>query len=185
MSGFMIAFLAVLLAGFGARDQLTLASLSRAQGQSPALLVVAVVISCATAAFAAWASILIAPLMVSNARLMMVALVLGLAGLECWLQTPPRAAQEPTRSLAALAIVLASQQMTDSARFLIFAIAIAVNAPVPAGLGGAVGGIALLGAAWAAPEHFVWRKLRKVRRWLSVPLLLLAVYLGLTAAGLL
>jgi hypothetical protein len=161
-----------------------LASLARGQGQRPALLVVAVLLSCATAALAAWASLLIAPMMVTNARLMMVALALGLAALECWLQTPPRAAHEPTRSLAALGIVLASQQLTDAARFLIFAIAIAVSAPFPAGLGGAVGGIVLLAAAWAVPEYFVWRSLRKVRRWISVPLLMLAIYQGLKAVGL-
>jgi Ca2+/H+ antiporter, TMEM165/GDT1 family len=183
MSGFMLAFIAVLFSGIGARDQLTLASLARVQGQRPALLVVAVVLSAATAAFAGWASVLIAPMMTSNARLMMAALALGLAGIECLIQSPPRQAKEPTRSIAALGTVMASQQLTDAARFLVFAIAIAVSAPTPAAVGGAAGGIVLLGAAWSVPEFFTWQRLRKVRRIIGGLLLVLAIYTGLTAAN--
>lgn len=48
MTGFLFAFLACLIAGIGARDQLTVAALAVRQGQRPLLLVVAVLVSIAT-----------------------------------------------------------------------------------------------------------------------------------------
>jgi Ca2+/H+ antiporter, TMEM165/GDT1 family len=183
MSAFILTFLAVLLSGLGARDQLTLAGLARVQGGRPALLVVAVLLSMVTAAFAGWAATQIAPLMAANARLLMAALALGFAGIECLLLPPSRTAREPTRSVAALAIVMAAHQLTDAARFLIFAVGLAVNAPFAAAAGGAVGGMLLLGAAWAAPEYFTWQKLRKSRRAIGAGLLIPALYLGLRAMG--
>ena len=145
-------------------------------GQRPALLVLAVALTAASAAFAAWLSIAVAPLLNSGARMLFAAMALGLGGMESLLLSPGRKPEEPTRSLAATAIVLAAHQATDAARFLIFALAVATGAPVPAGMGGALGGAIMLGAAWAAPELFDWRRLRPVRRTIGVILLLVAGY---------
>lgn len=183
MTGLFLALLATLLAGVGARDQMTMAQLGRAQGARPGVLVIALALGFATAAFAAWASQAIAPMLNSNARLFLAALALGFAGAESLVLAPGRKPDEPTRSLAAFAVVMAAHQLTDAARFLIFAIALAANAPLPAALGGAAGSALLLGAAWAAPEGFTWQRLRLLRRTIGAALLLLAVVLGLRAVG--
>lgn len=183
MTGFYFTLLAVLLAGLAARDQLTVAGLTLRQGARPGVLVTGIVISFATGAAAAWAGSLIAPLLPSNARLFLAALALGFAGGESLLFSPGRNPEEPTLSLGALALVLVAHQLTDAARFLVFAIAVATNAPIPAGLGGAIGGAALLAAAWLAPELVTLPLLRRLRRVVGVVLLVVALFLGLRAIG--
>ena len=179
MSGFYFTLLAVLLAGRAARDQLTVAELTARQGARPGVLVTGLAISIATGVAAAWAGSLIAPMLPSNARLFLAALALAFAGGESLLLSPGRSPDEPTRSLGALAIVLLSRQLTDAARFLVFAMAVATNAPVPAALGGALGGAVLLAAAWFAPAFVMQPVLRKLRRFVGAALLLLALFLGL------
>ena len=179
----MLAFIGVLLAGIGARDQLAVAGLARSQGSRPSVLIVGLAISMVTALFAGWAASMVAPTLNSDARLFLAALALGFAGLEALLLRPARAAAEPTHSIGALAIVLASQQLTDAARFLIFGIALAANAPLPSAIGGAAGGMVLLGCAWAVPELFTWRLLRRPRRAIGGGLLMLSAWLGLRALG--
>ena len=181
----MLTFIAVLLAGTGARDQLAVAALARSQGSRPGVLLTGFGVSAATAAFAGWAASLVAPTLNSDARLFLAALALGFAGLEALLLRPARQAAEPTDSIGALTIVLAAQQLTDAARFLIFGIALAVNAPLPSAIGGAAGGMVLLGCAWAVPEIFTWRLLRRPRRVIGAALLILAGWLSLQALGIL
>lgn len=183
MSGFYFALLAVILAGLGARDQVTIAGLSLRQGQRPGILIVGLFVSAATAALAAWGAALVAPLLAPPARLFMAAAALGLAGGESLLFAPRGKPDEPTHSLGALAIVLLAYQITDAARFLVFAIAVATNAPMPAGLAGAVGGAVLLGAAWAVPEVAGHPRVRLIRRCLGVGMFLLAIWIGLSATG--
>lgn len=177
----MLAFIAVLLAGTGARDQLAVAALARSQGSRPAVLIVGLAISMVTALLAGWAAAMLAPALNSDARLFLAALALGFAGLEALLLRPARQAVEPTRSIGALTIMLASQQLTDAARFLIFGIALAVNAPLPSAIGGAAGGMVLLGCAWAVPKPFTWQLLRRPRRAIGSGLVLLSIWLGLRA----
>jgi hypothetical protein len=183
MTGFYFTLLAVLLAGMAARDQLAVAGLTLRQGARPGVLATGIVISIATGAAAAWAGSLAAPLLPSNARLFLAALALGFAGGESLLFSPGRNPEEPTLSLGALALVLIARQLTDAARFLVFAIAVATNAPIPAGLGGMIGGVALLTAAWLAPEWVTLPLLRRLRRMVGAVLLLVALYLGLRAIG--
>jgi Ca2+/H+ antiporter, TMEM165/GDT1 family len=159
VNGLILALLAVLLAGLGARDQITLARLTLAQGPRPATLVLAIALACATSALAAWLSLTLAPMLNANARLFFAALALAFAGGESLLLSPGRKPEEPTRSLAALATA----------------------APVPAALGGAIGGAILLALAWAAPERFAWPRLRLPRPLIGAGLLLLALYLGIEA----
>ena len=183
MSAFLFAFIAVLLSGIGARDQITVASLTRCNGPNIGLLVIACLASCATAAAAAWAGSTLAPTMTPNARNFLAALALGWAGLESLFISPGRKLQEPTRSLGAAGIVLLAHQVTDAARFLVFAMAIAFNAPLSAALGGAAGGAAMLSAAWAAPEYFEWNALRWPRRGFGLVMLIVAIVIGGKASG--
>lgn len=183
MSGFFFAFLAVALASIGARDQITLARLVNRNGPNTALLVLACLCACAASAFAAWAGSTIAPGMTPNARSFLAALALGWAGAESLLLTPGRKPEEPTRSLGAASVVLLAHQLTDAARFLIFALAVAFNAPPAAGLGGATASVAMLATAFALPEYCEWQTLRWPRRAVGMVLVAAALWLGLGAMG--
>ena len=90
---------------------------------------------------------------------------------------------EPTHSLGATAIVLLAHQLTDAARFLVFAIAVATAAPIPAGLGGAVGGSATVAAGWLFAAELGRFRLGLVRRIIGAILLALAAWLALRALG--
>jgi hypothetical protein len=183
MIGFYFTFLAVLFAGIGARDQAAVAALTRRQGARPGVLLVGIAVCFGTAAFAGWAAQAFSPLLSPNARLFFAALALLLAGGESLLLSPGRGPQEPTLSLGALAIVLVAHQATDAARFLIFAIAVAANAPVLAAIGGAAASVAMLSAGWLAPELATDPRLRKVRRGVGVLLLLVGAFVALRALG--
>ncbi len=183
MSGLIFALLATLLAGIGARDQLTVAGIAARQGQRPGLLVVALATSIATAGAAAYGGALLAPMMGGNARLMFAALALAFAGVEMLILAARKMPDEPTQSLGATAIVLAAHQLTDAARFLIFAIAVATRAPISAGLGGAFGGVCIVVAGWLAAESLPVRKLSIIRRSVGAALLVLAAVLAMKAMG--
>lgn len=176
MTGFFLAFLAVILTGLGARDQAIVAALTERQGQRAGLLAVAIAAGVATAALAAWAGSAVIPTLTGKARLFLAALALALAGAEMLLPQRRKPA-EPTHSLGAAAIVLLACQLTDAARLLVFAIAVASAAPLPAGIGGAVGGAAALTGAWLSPELFSNPRLSRARRAAGV-VLLLALVLG-------
>jgi hypothetical protein len=182
VTGFFLALLAALLAGIGARDQVALAALTRVQGARPAALVVAIATCTLTSALAAWASLSVAPMLNGNARLFLSGLALGFAGAELLFIPPPKAPKEPTRSLAALAVVLAAHQITDAARFLIFAIGLAAYAPALAAAGGVAAGALLLGAAWSAPDLLARPATRTVRRAIGGLLLLAGIGLALSVA---
>jgi hypothetical protein len=181
MSAFYFAFLAVLLAGIGARDQVRVAVLSSRQGARPGVLLTGIVVSFATAAFAAWAASFAMPLLVSRARLVMAALALLFAGGELLWPFALRRPEEPTASLGALGIVLFADQLTDAARFLIFGLAVAMAAPLAAGIGGAVGAAATIAAGWMLPEVFADPRLRRARQAVGALMLLLALIVGYRA----
>jgi len=181
MTGFYFTLLAVLLAGFGARDQVTVAGLAERQGARPGALLVAIAVAAGTAAFAAWAATLVMPLLVQKARMILAAMAFAFAGAEALLLAPRRRPEEPTESLVVLAIVLLAHQLTDAARFLVFAIAVATAAPIPAGLAGAVGGAVLMGVAWTMSGAVTHPRLRSSRRLIGVALLLVGAVLALGA----
>lgn len=183
LSGLLLTLLAVVLSGIGARDQATVAALAERQGQRLGLLAVALVCAMATAALAAWAGSTVLPMLVPKARVILAAMALGLAGGEQLLIGAPRKPEEPTRSLGAAGIVLLAHQVTDSARFLVFAVAVATAAPIPAGIGGAAGGALALGAAWLAPELFADPRIRILRRAVGGLLLAVAAIMALQALG--
>ena len=68
MSGFYLTLIATLLAGIGARDQVALAQLVRAQGARPMALACGIAVCIASAALAAWAAAFVLPMLVPRAR---------------------------------------------------------------------------------------------------------------------
>jgi len=152
VSGFLFSLLAALVASLGARDQLLVARLTAANGARPFLLVTAVLTAALTCALAAWAGARLLGEIAPALRGTVAALGLIAAGGEMLLLGPGRPPAEPTRSLAAAAIVLLAHQVTDAARLLVFGLAVALAAPVPAGIGGAVGSAAALALGWLAPR---------------------------------
>ncbi len=185
MSGFLFAFLAALLSGIGARDQLTIAGLVARQGQRFGLLAVAVLCSVVTAWIAAWAAGMVLPILEGNTRAgqLMIAIALGFAGGEMLVLGARKPPEEPTQSLGATGIVLTAHQLTDAARFFIFAIAAATAAPVPAFVGGAAGGIAVVVLGWIAGADLPLKLTGWLRRGLGLLSLLLAIWFAMRGFG--
>lgn len=181
MSGFLFALLAVFLAGIGARDQVLVAALSARQGARPMALVVALVCAMASGALVAWLSGIALPRMGPVQRQMFAALALGLAALEMLFARKTRVPVEPTHSLGAFAVVLLAQQLTDAARFLIFAIAVATSANIAAGLGGMLGGAGVVAGGWLGGDLLLQRNLAPLRRAVGLVLLMVAVWIGVNA----
>lgn len=181
MSGFLFAMLAVLIAGLGARDQLLVAGMVHRQGARRSTLVVALACGVLTAGAAALAAARMGSELGGPMRQLLAALALGLAGVELLFARQIRLPDEPTDSLGALALVLLAQQLTDAARFMVFAIAVAVDVPWAAGLGGALGaaGVAMIG--WFGAADLAALPLTAVRRSGGAVLVLAALALGLAA----
>jgi len=174
MVGFLMAFIAVILVGAGGRDQLLVAGLAARQGQRPALLIIGLVCAALAALGAIWLASSFAPKLELPVRRMMAVLALGLAALEMIVMRPKPGAAEPTESLGAFSAVLLAMQITDAARFLIFGIIMASALPGAAGLGGALGGMAVVFIGWAAGAKMHDLPLAKIRRALGIALLVLA-----------
>lgn len=179
MPAFYLTLIAVLLAGFGGRDQATIAGLTTRQGQRPGVLLVGLLCAGLTAAFAAWLAGIMLAQLPPPARAIFAGIALGLAGLESILFVPKRRPAEPTNSLGALLLVLLAGQVTDAARFIVFALGVGMAAPLAAGAAGAVGGAILVAAAWAAPQILDGAAARRVRRTMGIVLLLASLILFL------
>lgn len=177
MTGFLLAFIATILVGLGARDQLLVAGMAARQGQRPALLLVALACAGLAAAGSIWLAGSFAQLLEPPARRMLAVLALGLAAAEMALLRPKAPPAEPTASLGAFALVLLARQVTDSARFLLFAIVVASVLPGAAGLGGALGGAAIVAIGWSTGQSLLDLPLARIRRWLGLALLALAIVL--------
>lgn len=180
MPAFYLTFLAVLLAGFGARDQVTIAALSKRQGGRPGILVVALLSALATAVFAAFAAHWMLGELPPPARTIFAAIALGMAGGESLLLAPRREFREPTHSLGALLIVLLAHQVTDAARFIVFGMGVGMGAPLASGAAGLLGGAVLVCLAWAMPAWLGQPLQRWIRRLSGAVLLCVAGYLLLS-----
>ncbi|AIT80947.1 hypothetical protein [Novosphingobium pentaromativorans] len=185
MPAFYLTFIGVLLAGFGARDQVTIAGLTGRQGQRPGVLLVALACTGLTSALAAWAALKMLPVLPPPARGIFAAIAIGLAGLESMILAPRRNPKEPTNSLGALGLVLAAAQVTDAVRFLIFGLAVGLGAPLAAGAGGLLGGLLLSTFAWAVPGFLDRSWTRCGRRIVGAVLVLVALVIFLREFGLL
>lgn len=177
MSAALLAFLAAVLAGAGARDQMLLAGLAARRLLPAMVLVIAIATSAGTAVLAAKGAELLVPQLSAGARVLFAGVAALVAGAECLVIGPPRQPAEPTRSLAAHAIVLLAHQLTDGARFLIFAIAVATAAPTPAALGGAAGGAASVLIGAMAGEALLGGRMKWPRRGIGLVLLLIGLWL--------
>ena len=178
MSAALFALVATLLAVLGSRDQLLVAQMTARQGQRPGLLLVAVLASAATCGAAAWlATVMVAELLTIPARTVFAGLALALAGGEALLLGARRPPAEPTHSLFAGLAVIAAQQITDAARFIVLALALLTAAPIAAGIGGAAGTALGLGFAWIAPDLVSRPELARLRRLAGLFLLAAGVVL--------
>jgi len=170
----------------GGREAVRVARLSGALGSGLGLLVacwIACVLGCALSARLGAS---IASQLVPDAKSMLVAIALLLAGLELAVLRPGRAPAEPTRSLGAVLLVLCGAQVTAAASFLVFALAGASGTPWLAAAGGAFGSGAVLTAAWAVGGEWETRLPLDLLRYAVGGLLVLAaIVTGLSARGLL
>lgn len=185
MPAFYLTLIAVLLAGIGARDQVTIAALARRQGQRPALLLVALVSAAATACFAAWAASVMLAELPPPARTIFAAIALGLAGLESLVLRPRRDPREPTNSLGALLLVLLAHQVTDAARFMVFGMGVGFAAPLASGAAGILSGGVLAGFAWGWPQFLDTPAIRWMRRIVGAILTVVALAMFLSEIGIL
>lgn len=183
MPSFLFAFALVLLASAGSREQRLAAALGERLGPG-GVLSAGVLASVISAAFMAWAGAAVAAMLGVSAKPMLVAFALLAAAAELAWPAKLRLPGEPTRSLGAIFIVLLARQLGDAPRFLVFALAAATGVPWLAGLGGALGGIAALGAGYAAGEQLLAHPgLRWVRFSLAAAMLFAALYIGFLARG--
>jgi hypothetical protein len=182
MDGFLLALLLVFVLATGGRDQWMVAQWAGALGQGAALLAVAVLCSCLSAAALAWVGAEFAAMLPRRAAQMLIAFALGIAAFELAMPVRIKPLKEPTRSLGAIAIVLLARQLGDGARFAVFALAAWSIQPLTAGLGGALGGAAAVAAGWAAGAETLARwPLRLVRLSLAVCVGIAAIFIGLKA----
>jgi len=181
MSGLLFGFLAALLAGLGARDMVLVARIARVNGSGGGLATLAIGSALVTSALAAAAAGWVVPLLAPDARVMLAAFALGLAGLESLVLRPGRRPQEPTHSLGAIGLVLFALQLTDAVRFIAFGLAAATAAPASVALGIGAGSAVLLSAATQWPERLADDSLRRLRQLIGLGLLGLALWLGLDA----
>ena len=177
MAAALFAFIAAALAGIGARDQMLVAGLVARQGRRWPILLVALTTAMLSSAAVILAARVIGGELNNRAGMLLAALALALAALELALVQPRRAPQEPTHSLGAAGLVLLVMQITDATRFLIFAIAIATEAPRTAGLGGMAASLVVIMIGWLGGADLLALPIRPVRRVLAAVLMLVAVWL--------
>jgi putative Ca2+/H+ antiporter (TMEM165/GDT1 family) len=182
MDGFLLALVLVFALALGGRDQGLVARWAEALGQGIPLLLTAIACAVLSAAAMAWVGAEFAALLPRRAAEMLVAFALGLAALELAMPVKAQTPREPTRSLGAIAIVLAARQIGDGARFVVFALAAWANLPLAAGLGGALGGAAAVTLGWSVGAAGLARwPLRPVRLVLAAGLLVAGLFIGLNA----
>lgn len=184
MNALFLALIGSFALALGARDQLLVAHLRERLGSSPGLLLVALASSAATAVLAAWAGMQLGERLAVGAATMFVAIALLVAAGELAWPWRRKLPQEPTRSLGAIFVVLFIGQITDAARFLVLALAVALASPEMSGLGGAIGGGAAVATGWAMGAELPrLLPLRAIRLSLAAVLLVVAVVIGLSVRG--
>jgi putative Ca2+/H+ antiporter (TMEM165/GDT1 family) len=185
MPTLLFALIAAALASTGGRDQRLTAALADKLGQGIGLLLTSWMVAAFTAAVAAWVGSTMAVLVPSPAKPMLAAIALVLAAAEMMWPRADTEPDEPTRSLAAYAIVLTARQIGDGARFLVFAIAVAGNSPVLAAVGGAAGSAAALTLGWSLAGELPNRlPLKMLRLIVAVVLLVAGAIIAISARGL-
>ena len=175
MNGAIFALVACFLATIGARDQMLLAALTVRQGWRTSLVVMALMTGAVASAVAAVVALEAVGLFNHKVQLVIAAIGLALAGGESLLRRPRRIPDEPTSSLFAAMLVLLADQVTDPARFIIFAFTISTGEPIQAAAGGVMGcGAALVLGAFHAERLIQSKHTIPIARRLAGVLLLMA-----------
>jgi hypothetical protein len=186
LPSFFLALIAAATATLGGREAVRVARLSASLGAGMGLLAACWLGCLLASALSAWLGAKIAAQLVPEAKTMLVAIALLLAGLELMVLRPGRVPAEPTRSFGAILIVLGAAQLTAAAGFLVFALAGATGMPWLAGVGGAMGSGAVLTGAWSLGAEWEARlPLGTVRYGVAGLLILAAIVTGLGARGIL
>jgi hypothetical protein len=186
LPSFFLALLAAAAVTLGGREAVRVARLGASLGAGVALLVACWIACILASGLAAWLGARIAAQMVPEAKAMLVAIALLVAGLELAILRPRGAPAEPTRSFGAIALVRSGGQLTAAAGFLVFALAAATGAPELAGVGGAIGSGAVLSAAATMGGEWETRLPLPLLRYLAAGALAVAALVtGLSARGLL
>jgi hypothetical protein len=178
--------IATAVATLGGREAVRVARLSASLGAGMGLLVACWLACILACALSAWLGAGIAAQLGPDAKAMLVAIALLLAGIELIVLRSGQAPAEPTRSFGAILIVLGAAQLTAAAGFLVFALAGATGAPWLAAAGGALGSGAVLTAAWSLGGEWEGRlPLGAVRYTVAGLLIFTAIVTGLEARGIL
>lgn len=175
MPAFFLTFVAVVAAMLAGRDAMRVARLRSTLGWTGPLIVTVVLAALAGAGLAAWIARGLAPLIPPDFKPMVVAVALGLAGLEVLLRAPPEKPREPTRSMGAITLVLLLGMVTDASGFIILSLAIATGEALLAAAGGALGALLVLIGAIVAAEDWQALPLPLLRKVVGAGLLLSAV----------
>jgi hypothetical protein len=182
VDSFLLALLLVFALALGARDQWLVAQWSDALGRSVPLLVVGMACAALSAALMALLGEGFAARLPTRAAQMLVSFALAIAAFELAWPVKHKAPREPTRSLGAIAIVLAARQVGDAGRFAVFALAVWAHLPATAALGGAMGGAGAIALGWAVGAEGLARwPLPMLRRMLALTLFVAALFIGLNA----
>lgn len=185
MPSLFLALLALALATVAGREAVRVARLAQALAQSWVLLLACWLAVATGLGLAAWLGAAISTRLHPDAKTMLVAFALGLAGLELLWQRAPRQPDEPTRSFGAIALVLAAGQLTGSGGLLLLALAASAGVPLLAAIGGVAGAGAVLTAAWAMADDWERLPLAALRYGVAALLVMAALLAGLSARGLL
>lgn len=176
----LIVPLAAFAATCGGRTQVTLAQLARALGGGGPVLLAALGTSALTSLAMALAGAWLGSLAGGEARAALAGAGLTLAAIELAWPLRPVMLREPTRSLGAIALVLAARQALDAARWIAFASAAALADPAAPALGAAVGSGGALALASLAPARI--GPMRAMRLWLAIAALGGAAWVARTGA---
>jgi hypothetical protein len=186
LPSFFLALIAAAAATFGGREAVRVARLSATLGGGTGLLAACWIGCILACALSAWLGAGIAAQLGPDAKAMLVAIALLLAGIELVVLRPGCAPAEPTHSFGAILIVLGAAQLTAAASFLVFALAGTTGMPWLAAAGGALGSGAVLTGAWSMGHEWETRvPLRAVRYAVAGLLIVAALVTGLNARGIL
>jgi len=184
LSSFFLALLAAAAVTLAGREAVRVARLSAALGAGTGLMVaiwLACIVSCTVAA---WLGVSVAVQLNPQAKSILVAIALLLAGLELALLRAGAPPAEPTRSTGAVTLVLCGAQLTAAAGLLVFALAARTGDPALAAAGGAMGSGAALSAAWSLGSAWETRlPLRWLRYGVAAVVMLATLVTGLGARG--
>ena len=185
MDALLPAFVAVFIASWGDRAQLTLAGLA-ARHNAFAILAGFLAASAASNALAAWAGAWLAATITIRALTLLLALAFAFAGLAgLLLRSRPRVESTRLPAILAAFILVLAAEIGDRGQMLTFAVSARFHSPWLAAVGGTLGGLAAAIPAVVMADRFERNvPLRLVRLTGAAAGLLIAFILAIGALGL-